>query len=167
MLTISIKHPDSTAFINAKLQKGKVTGANVLVAIFGEKDFQQLLVIRRMTRELCMPVEILSAPTVREPDGLAMSSRNAYLNDEERRRAPQLYGALRRAADDLRGGVPLVEVERRGASALENCGLRPDYFRVMTARGLDRPGRGDRELVILAAVFLGGARLIDNLTVDL
>jgi pantoate--beta-alanine ligase len=133
------------------------------LALFGEKDYQQLLVIRRLVEDLAMPVEIVGVPTVREPDGLAMSSRNGYLSAEERGRAPALYRTLLWAADALRAGRPIPDVELRACRALEEAGLRPDYFSVRRCEDLAEPGEGDQDLVILAAAFLGRARLIDNL----
>jgi len=135
------------------------------LALFGEKDFQQLLVIRRMADELSFPVEVRGEPTVREPDGLAMSSRNAYLTPEERAIAPSLYRALRRAAERLRSGDAAREVERIGLSELAAAGLDPDYLSVRGAEDLGEPDVGDKDLVVLAAVRLGRARLIDNLRV--
>jgi pantoate--beta-alanine ligase len=135
------------------------------VALFGEKDFQQLLVIRRMTEDLCMPVEVRGVATVREADGLAMSSRNAYLTSDERARAPRLYQALLRAAERLRTGVAAAEVERLGAAELDAEGMGCDYFSVRRAQDLGPPSVLDRDLVALAAARLGRARLIDNLRV--
>jgi len=135
------------------------------LAVFGEKDFQQLLVIRRMTEDLCLPVSILGVPTVREPDGLAMSSRNAYLLSEERARAPALRRALERAADSLRSGRGVAEVEQQAVQDLMGAGLRPDYVSARRASDLAAPGPTDIDLVILAAAWLGKARLIDNLHV--
>ena len=137
------------------------------LAVFGEKDFQQLMVIRRMTADLSMPVEIVGAPTVREPDGLAMSSRNGYLSEGERRQAPQLQRILRSAAEALGRGETVATVESQAADGLAAAGFEPDYFSVRRATDLGLPRSGDRELVILAAARLGRARLIDNLTVDL
>jgi len=136
------------------------------LALFGEKDFQQLLVVRRMTADLCLPVQIVGVPTVREPDGLAMSSRNGYLSAEERARAPALYQALRMAAQALRQGTTSAQVETRAWAALEREGLRPDYVSVRRALDLSVPGPGEQPLVILAAAHLGRTRLIDNLRVE-
>jgi pantoate--beta-alanine ligase len=135
------------------------------VALFGEKDFQQLLVIRRMTEDLCMPVEIRGVPTVREADGLAMSSRNAYLTSDERARAPRLYQALLRAAERLRNGVAAAEAEHLGAAELDAEGMECDYFSVRRAQDLGPPSALDCDLVVLAAARIGRARLIDNLPV--
>ncbi len=135
-------------------------------AVFGEKDYQQLLVIRRMVEDLAIPVRIHGVPTVREPDGLAMSSRNQYLSLDERARAPALYRALRTAAEALaRGSEDYERLEAQGRAALEAAGFRVDYFTVRDAEDLGPPKAG-RPLVVLAAARLGRARLIDNLRVD-
>lgn len=132
------------------------------VAVFGEKDFQQLLVIRRMVRDLHFPVEVVGMPTHREDDGLAMSSRNQYLSAEERRRAPLLHETLQNLAAALQAGAAAEELEARGMRALEEGGFRPEYVAIRRADDLARPGADDRDLVILAAARLGKARLIDN-----
>src|SRR5690606_1264169 len=94
------------------------------VAVFGEKDFQQLAIIRRMVADMCMPIEIVGAPTVREPDGLAMSSRNQYLTPEERRIAPQLYAALTRAVEKLKAGeTDYAAIEREELNAITQAGF--------------------------------------------
>lgn len=136
------------------------------LALFGEKDFQQLLIIRRMAADLAMPVEVLGVPTVREPDGLAMSSRNGYLTSGERAQAPALYRTLSVAAEALVAGRPVPQVETEAAAALAVAGLRPDYVSVRRAADLGEPTAADRELVVLAAAYLGRARLIDNLRVS-
>jgi pantoate--beta-alanine ligase len=133
------------------------------LALFGEKDYQQLLVIRRMVEDLAMPVRIEGVATVRESDGLAMSSRNGYLSVSERALAPALYRALRSAAQDLSVGRGIAEVEAETVAAIAAGGLRPDYVSVRRAEDLGTPAAGDRELAILAAAYLGRARLIDNL----
>jgi pantoate--beta-alanine ligase len=136
------------------------------VAVFGEKDFQQLTVIRRMVADLCMPVSIIAATTVREPDGLAMSSRNQYLTDEERRTAPVIHQTLLAAAERLRtGDKDFAAIERTGVEALAGAGLKPDYFAVRRADDLTSPDPNTGHLVVLAAARLGRARLIDNLQV--
>ena len=137
-------------------------------AVFGEKDYQQLTLIRRMVRELCMPIEIIAAPTVRDADGLAMSSRNQYLTDPERARAPALYRALRAAASRIEAGERAYEgIESEGLRALESEGLRVDYFAVRRAEDLGPPTPECRHLVVLTAAHLGKARLIDNVQVRL
>jgi len=137
------------------------------IAVFGEKDFQQLTIIRRMVADLLFAIEIVAAPTVREPDGLAMSSRNQYLNLQERKIAPKLYGALHEAVQHLGAGeVDFAAIERAGTAALDAAGFQPEYFSVREARDLAAPTAGSRELVVLAAARLGRARLIDNLKVS-
>ena len=137
------------------------------VAVFGEKDFQQLTIIRRMVDDLCVPVEIVAAPTVRDVDGLAMSSRNQYLTAAERAIAPQIYAALRAAAERLGSGdTDFAGIERSGFKALESAGFRPDYFSVRQAADLaPATASGANELVVLTAARLGKARLIDNVRV--
>jgi pantoate--beta-alanine ligase len=137
------------------------------VAVFGEKDFQQLAVIRRMVADLCMPVEIIGAPTVREADGLAMSSRNQYLTAAERALAPRIYATLESAAQRLRAGESdFTGIERAGFRALEEAGFRPDYFSVRQSADLSPAVAAARELVVLTAARLSKARLIDNVQVQ-
>lgn len=136
------------------------------LAVFGEKDFQQLSIIRRMVRDLCFPVEILGVPTVREPDGLAMSSRNGYLAPKERQQAPALYRVLCRLAERVRAGErEFSRLEREGVEALKAEGFRPDYLSLRRVDDLQPPGVDDQRLILLAAAFLGRTRLIDNLQV--
>jgi pantoate--beta-alanine ligase len=136
------------------------------VAIFGEKDYQQLLVIKRLARDLDLPVEILGGPTVREPDGLALSSRNVYLTAGERAVAPRLHAALKTASAALRDGMPVSAVEARGYAALVEAGFGPvDYFDVRDANDLTHLGPGPIDAArarIFVAARLGKARLIDN-----
>mgnify|MGYP003574366423 CR=1 FL=1 len=132
-------------------------------AVFGEKDLQQLLVIRRMVVDLCFPIRIVGVATVREADGLALSSRNAYLSPAERRRAPVLFQSLRQAAEAYQAGTGVSEVERSGSESLRAAGFLPDYFRVCRSADLGAAVPQDRDLVVLAAAYLGKARLIDNL----
>jgi pantoate--beta-alanine ligase len=134
------------------------------VAVFGEKDYQQLLVIRHMTLDLALPVEIVGAPTVRAPDGLALSSRNRYLSVDERARAPLIHQTLSRTARALYGGsTDHAGLEREGRATLEAAGMEVDYFVVRNAADLSEPTAGGTDLVVLTAVRLGRARLIDNL----
>jgi pantoate--beta-alanine ligase len=136
------------------------------VALFGEKDFQQLQVIRRVARDLDIPVAIEGVPTVRESDGLALSSRNVYLTPEQRAVAPALYRTLREMARRLEAGEDVTAVTAGGLATLESAGFTAiDYLEVSDAETLvplassDRPGR------ILSAVWLGKTRLIDNISV--
>jgi pantoate--beta-alanine ligase len=136
------------------------------VAIFGEKDFQQLTIIRRMVADLCMAVEIVGAPTVRDSDGLAMSSRNQYLTSAERQVAPRIYQTLRAAASRLQAGdTEFSSIERTGVEALAKAGMKPDYFSVRRAQDLRAPAPDTKHLVVLTAARLGKARLIDNIQV--
>jgi pantoate--beta-alanine ligase len=136
------------------------------IAVFGEKDFQQLTIIRRMVADLCMPVQIIAAPTVREADGFAKSSRNQYLNAQERALAPRIYQALQAGAQRLRAGdADYASIERAGFKELEGAGFRVDYFAVRQAADLTSPATtGD--LVLLVAVRLRNTRLIDNIRIE-
>jgi pantoate--beta-alanine ligase len=154
-------HFAGVATIVAKL----ITQCQPDVAIFGEKDYQQLLVIKRMARDLDLPVEIVGAATVREPDGLALSSRNSYLTADERGVAPLLNAALRSAGEALRAGASVAEAEADGLAALAAAGFgKVDYFEVRGADDLARlgPGPVDTPARVFAAARLGKARLIDN-----
>ena len=139
------------------------------VALFGEKDFQQLLLIRRMVEELALEVEIVAVPTVRERDGLAMSSRNRYLDEEERRRAPALYRTLCEAAEAVASGRrDYAALEAQGMARLERAGFRPEYFAIRRAADLEPPAEAESgALRVLAAAWLGRARLIDNIAVPM
>ncbi len=133
------------------------------VALFGEKDFQQLMIIQRAAIDLCMPVEIIGVPTTREPDGLAMSSRNRYLTAEQRAVAPRIFAALDRTRAAIENGARnFDELEQEGTKALQDGGFRPDYFAIRDANTLDIPSEGARDLVVLTAARIGRARLIDN-----
>ncbi|GAB4355311.1 MAG: pantoate--beta-alanine ligase [Immundisolibacter sp.] len=131
-------------------------------AVFGEKDYQQLAVVRAVVRELLLPVEIVGVPTVREADGLALSSRNQYLTPTQRALAPRLYAALQAAA--RAGAAPtaaLAPIEAYHTDTLNALGFRVEYFQFRNAQ-LAPPAPGDRQRVVLAAAWLGKARLIDN-----
>ena len=137
------------------------------IAIFGEKDYQQLVVIRHMASDLLMPVEIVGAKTYREDDGLAMSSRNQYLTPDQRQVAPRLHQVLTTISQALENGS--VDYEGLAANAvaeLEQSGFDPDYVAVRNASNLELPAAGEKQLVVLAAAQLGKARLIDNILVD-
>tara|TARA_A100001391_G_scaffold8315_1_gene5505 strand:+ start:12993 stop:13847 length:855 start_codon:yes stop_codon:yes gene_type:complete len=138
------------------------------VAVFGEKDFQQLAILRRMTEELLFPIRIVGAPIARDADGLAMSSRNGYLSDQERARAPRLQHHLDQARRALETGErDFRELEARTAAALSAEGFEVDYVTVANARTLAPADAGDRDLLIAAAARLGKPRLIDNLALTL
>jgi pantoate--beta-alanine ligase len=133
------------------------------VAVFGQKDYQQLLVIRRLGADLCMPIEIVGAPTIRETSGLAMSSRNQYLSAEERERAAIIHRTLQTMRDESRSGKAIADIETSAANALIDAGLKPDYAVIRRADDLGDPTTGEHRRVGLVAARLGGARLIDNL----
>ena len=137
------------------------------VAVFGQKDYQQQMIIRRMVADLSLPIGIESAPTRRESDGLAQSSRNQYLTADERRIAPLLYGTLQGVARDLQSGKRnYPELESQAMRALADAGFTPDYVAIRRAQSLEAPDRDTDELVVLAAARLGKARLIDNVLVE-
>ena len=133
------------------------------VAVFGEKDYQQLLLIRRMSADLGFPIEIVGAPTARDADGLALSSRNQYLSPDERLQAGAIYRALQRVAAGVQAGDEVDQLTSAARADLVEQGFRPDYLEVRSAESLQLPAPGERELVVLAAAWLGRARLIDNL----
>jgi len=136
------------------------------VALFGEKDYQQLLVIRQLARDLCMAVDVIGMPIVREADGLAMSSRNAYLTAEERTRAAGLYRSLVDAAQAVARGGEAAAIEAAALARLEQAGFQPEYFSIRRNADLAEPGPADRDLRILVAAWLGSARLIDNIRAE-
>lgn len=133
------------------------------VALFGKKDYQQLMLIHLMVTDLGMPVEVIGIDTVRETDGLALSSRNNYLSADERRRAPVLYKVLAGVREGMRIGASRDVAEQGALTALRAAGLRPDYVSVRRASDLAEPGPADKRLIVLAAAWLGNTRLIDNL----
>jgi len=138
------------------------------LAVFGKKDYQQLLLIRLMASDLGMPVEISGIDTVREADGLALSSRNGYLSGAERAIAPRLYDALRQLAKQLRAAPDRRTAHEQAATRmLVDAGFRPDYVSVRRQPDLAEPGSGDDRLVALAAAWLGRTRLIDNIEIEL
>lgn len=136
------------------------------IAMFGEKDYQQLLVVRRMVADLRLPTEIVALPTIREADGLALSSRNAYLSADERQTAVKLSATLRSVAAAIRGGSSLPDAIASGLATLTTAGFRPDYLALRHADTLAQPsGEPDEPLRLLAAAWLGRTRLIDNIAV--
>lgn len=136
------------------------------VALFGEKDYQQLFVIRRMVSDLHMPIEVIGVATEREPDGLALSSRNQYLTGDERRLAPELYATLCEVAEKLKAGRrDFSALCYAGIKRLEASQFRPQYLEVR-AQDLGEPRRDGDRFAILAAAYLGKTRLIDNVTVS-
>ena len=138
------------------------------VAVFGQKDYQQLLLIRRLTQDLSLPIEIICGPTQREEDGLAQSSRNQYLSDKERAIAPNLFAILNSIGQDLESGKRNYdELEEQAVAELHRLHFEPEYVTIRRAENIDEPDRDNDELVILAAVRLGKARLIDNILVHI
>ncbi|MGB0947023.1 MAG: pantoate--beta-alanine ligase [Pseudoalteromonas marina] len=137
-------------------------------ACFGEKDFQQLQVIKTMARDLSIPVEIIGVPTMREVSGLAMSSRNGYLSAEQKTTATALFKALGQCAEQLKqGNKDFTSLKAHAKQSLEQAGLKPDYFEIAQRDTLKTATLDDNHFVILAAAFLGSVRLIDNMQVDI
>ena len=134
-------------------------------AVFGQKDYQQLMVLRRMVQQFALPIEIVAGPTCRAADGLALSSRNGYLSPAERQEAVALSQALQQMAAQVRSGSrDLAAIEAQAVHTLRSRGWQPDYMVVRRREDLQTP-RGDEPLVVLGAARLGTTRLIDNLEV--
>ncbi|HZY34030.1 MAG TPA: pantoate--beta-alanine ligase [Rhodanobacter sp.] len=137
------------------------------VAVFGQKDFQQLKVIERMVRDLGLPVKVVAAPILRADDGLALSSRNQYLSTEERARAPLIHDTLQKMRELLAQGHPWQAIEQTAAARLARAGFVLDYVAIRRAEDLAEPAEGEHAgLVALLAARLGNTRLIDNLLFD-
>ena len=137
-------------------------------ALFGLKDYQQYLVIKRMVSDLLIPTSIVGLPTQREKDGLALSSRNRYLSVNERKIAPKIYLSLQKASEIIHKGVTnFNNAKQELIVELEQFGMKVEYFELRRAADLALPRKGEKSFVILAAVWLGKARLIDNITVEL
>lgn len=136
------------------------------VAVFGEKDFQQLAVIRKLTRDLFIPVEIIGAPTVRDEDGVAKSSRNGYLTAQERAVAPTIFNTMKAITTALtQGATDYKKLEDQARAALSDNGFRPDYINIINSLTLKPAKADDQHLTVLVAAFLGTTRLIDNLSI--
>ena len=140
------------------------------VAVFGKKDYQQLMIVRNMCRQLALPTQIIAAETKRADDGLALSSRNVYLSGTERTEAPNLYRVLNEVANDISAGqLDIFELETRAVQKLHKRGWQPDYISIRRQSDLQPPMAGDlarsEPLVVLAAARLGTTRLIDNLEI--
>ncbi len=140
------------------------------VAVFGKKDYQQLMIVRNMAKQFALPTEIIAAETWRADDGLALSSRNGYLSEQERAEAPALYSLLNEVASEVRSGhLDIFELERHAMAKLAARGWKPDYISIRKRADLQPPSAGDlaqgAPLVVLAAAKLGVTRLIDNLEV--
>jgi pantoate--beta-alanine ligase len=137
-------------------------------AVFGQKDYQQQLVIRHMTADLGLPIKIITGTTVRDDDGLALSSRNSYLSEDERATAPLLYATLSSVGTELQSGRrDFDELESAASARLEEAGFDVDYFAIRRAQNLEPSDRDCDDLVVLAAARLGQARLIDNVVVTI
>ncbi len=140
------------------------------VAVFGKKDYQQLMIIRNMAKQFALPTEIIAAETWRAEDGLALSSRNGYLSTEERAEAPALYKILNQVADEVRAGRhDLLAIEQQAMQQLAQREWKPDYVAIRKRSNLQAPSMEEiankEELVVLSAAKLGNTRLIDNLEV--
>ncbi|WP_151634333.1 pantoate--beta-alanine ligase [Noviherbaspirillum aerium] len=140
------------------------------VAVFGKKDYQQLMIVRNMAKQFALPTEIIAAETYRAEDGLALSSRNGYLSPEERAEAPKLYQLLNDVANEVRSGhLDIFELERNAMARLAERGWKPDYISIRKRADLQPPSAGDlakgEQLVVVAAAKLGTTRLIDNLEI--
>ncbi|SIQ77770.1 pantothenate synthetase [Shewanella morhuae] len=133
------------------------------LAFFGNKDYQQLLVIQAMVEDLSLPIEIIGVDTIREDSGLAMSSRNCYLTDTEKAAAPALKIAIDAMAKGIKQGESIDAVTEQAQASLVAAGFTPDYLEIRHAHTLEAAQRQDQALVILAAAYIGKARLIDNL----
>ncbi len=169
--------PDLAARLEGRFRPGHFDGVVTVVArlfalvqpdvaVFGEKDYQQLLMLRRMTLDLGFNTEIIGAPTVRGDAGLALSSRNAYLAGAELEAANSINRVLAEAAADaVDGDTPHALLEQRAESALRDLGLKPQYVAIRRAQDLDLPTESDLELRILAAAYSGSTRLIDNMPI--
>lgn len=136
------------------------------VALFGNKDYQQLLVIKTMVEDLSLPIEIIGVDTIRENSGLAMSSRNGYLTATEKAAAPALKKAIDAMAKGIKQGESVDAVTEQAKASLVAAGFTPDYLEIRHAHTLEAAQRQDQALVILAAAYIGKARLIDNLRFD-
>jgi pantoate--beta-alanine ligase len=138
------------------------------VAVFGQKDYQQLLVVRRLVEDLSLGVKIIAGPTVREKDGLAKSSRNQYLTEDERKMAPTIHKVLQSTVEALHtGNRDFAALEKKGSDELAAAGLAPEYVSILRAETLEVPDRDEDHLVVMIAAYLGAARLIDNELVEI
>ncbi|MBD8879279.1 pantoate--beta-alanine ligase [Rhodanobacter sp. 7MK24] len=176
--SVSIHVPGITDTLEGAHRPGHFDGVATVVcklfnlvqpdlAVFGQKDFQQLKVIERMVRDLGLPLKVMGAPTLRADDGLALSSRNQYLSEAERRQAPLIRQTLQQMRDLLDKGHARRIIEEAAQSKLERAGFLPDYAVIRRAEDLSEPADGEREgLVALIAARLGTTRLIDNLPFD-
>ncbi len=172
--SVRVSVPEVTDTLEGAIRPGHFDGVATVVAklfnlvrphvaVFGQKDYQQLLVIRRLVRDMGYPIEIVGAPIVREPNGLAMSSRNQYLDAEQRERAAVIRRTLLWMAERVKEApAQRAQIEAEANARLREARLVPDYAVVRRAEDLGEPGIDDRDLVILIAARMGSTRLIDN-----
>jgi len=176
--TTSVEVPGLSEILCGEHRPGHFTGVTTVVCkllnlvsphvlLLGEKDFQQVAVIRRMIEDLNMPVEVVTGETIRESDGLAKSSRNQYLSKEDRQIATLLYKELEKSVSKAKAGHDLALTESEAIEFLEKQGFSCDYFQFRDALNLDKPTQKSRQLVLLAAAYLKTTRLIDNLSLTL
>ena len=175
--TISV--PGIAELLEGKHRKGHFTGVATVVcklfnlvepdvAVFGEKDFQQLILIRQMVADLNFPIEIIGAPTIRSPEGLALSSRNGYLTAKQRDQASEIYRSLKECVESLRAGErDFAKLESHAMERLSTAGFSPEYFTIRNVVNLQPASETDdaEALIVLTAAGLGKARLIDNMQV--
>lgn len=176
--SVSLRVPDITAVLEGAHRPGHFDGVATVVcklfnlvqpdvAVFGQKDYQQLKVIERLVRDLSLPVRVMAAPIFRADDGLALSSRNQYLSSAERARAPVIHDTLRQMRELLRAGHPRQAIERVATARLQRAGFVPDYAAIRRSEDLLSPADDERSgLIALIAARLGATRLIDNLLLD-
>jgi len=176
--SVSLRVPQITDTLEGAHRPGHFDGVATVVcklfnlvqpdlAVFGQKDFQQLKVIERMVRDLSLPVMVMAAPTLRADDGLALSSRNQYLSAAERARAPLIHDTLLKMRELLVKGHPWQALEQTASARLIRAGFEPDYAVIRRAEDLAEPAEGQRDgLIALIAARLGQTRLIDNLLFD-
>ncbi len=173
--SIQVQVPGISSVLCGESRPGHFTGVATVVcklfnivqadvAVFGEKDFQQVAVIRKMVKDLFIPIQIRALPTVRENDGLAMSSRNQYLSNEQRGIASTLYQTMTNMIDKVNNGCDYREVEAEGRESLKKHGFRPEYVQLSNRDTLLPATTLDKNAVLLVAAWLGKTRLIDNLS---
>jgi pantoate--beta-alanine ligase len=174
-----VEVPELGAFHCGASREGHFVGVSTVVAklfnmvqpdiaIFGQKDFQQLAIIRKMARDLCMPIEIVGIATSREDSGLARSSRNGYLSAEQKQQATAIYASISDCVQAIKDGRrDFAALESEAKIKLQEAGFKPDYFNIAHPDTLKPATKTDTGFVILAAAFLGTTRLIDNITVSL
>ncbi|MDH5258203.1 MAG: pantoate--beta-alanine ligase [Gammaproteobacteria bacterium] len=177
-LTTQVYVPEISEILCGKGRPGHFLGVTTVVnklfnivrpdvAIFGQKDFQQVAIIRRMVADLFMPIEIIALPTMRESDGLAMSSRNQYLNPAQREAASNIRRALELASDAIKNGADIAEEEAKAAEFLRSSGFEPEYVSFRDPLSLAQLFEVQNDMVVLVAAKLGVTRLIDNCLITL